>query len=122
MGVDDAVRALAAKAPNFGYLLQHEPALVVDPRIKITRGRLKPEHIGRPVSANTTHNGSNLVPDNQPLRRVRRLLGHDVRRCLTLCLGCRGESGAAQVLNANEAETTRGGRRSASSPDDRGGT
>lgn len=29
MGDDDAVRALAAKAPNFGYLLQHEPALVV---------------------------------------------------------------------------------------------
>lgn len=29
MGVDRAVRALAAKAPNFGYLLQHEPALVV---------------------------------------------------------------------------------------------
>lgn len=29
MGVDDEVRALATKAPNFGYLLQHEPALVV---------------------------------------------------------------------------------------------
>lgn len=29
MGVDDAVETLAAKAPNFGYLLQHEPALVV---------------------------------------------------------------------------------------------
>jgi hypothetical protein len=29
MGVDDAVRALAAKASNSGYLLQHEPALVV---------------------------------------------------------------------------------------------
>ncbi|GAB3717372.1 type I restriction-modification enzyme R subunit C-terminal domain-containing protein [Amycolatopsis oliviviridis] len=29
MGVDDAVRALAATAPNFGYLLQHEPALVI---------------------------------------------------------------------------------------------
>ena len=29
MGVDDAVKALAAKAPNFGYLLQHEAALVV---------------------------------------------------------------------------------------------
>lgn len=29
MGVDESVRALAAKAPNFGYLLQHEPALVV---------------------------------------------------------------------------------------------